>query len=101
MLTYRQGKYGAWPRRAFRTVKGVVDGRSVSYELAERSTRLLPGFRVREVRRRCANGHQTAVVTTCQDLRLEVVAYRLCERWTPENFFRSMRQHYGLEALVS
>ena len=56
---------------------------------------------MREVRRRCANGHQTAVVTTCQDLPLEVVAYRLFERWTPENFFRSMRQHYGLEALVS
>jgi len=101
MLTYRKGKYAAWPRRAFRTVKGVVDGRSVSYELAERSTRLLPGFRVREVRRRCANGHQTAVVTTCQDLPLEVVAYRLFERWTQENFFRYMRQHFALDALVT
>jgi len=78
-----------------------VDGRAVSYELAERSTRLLPGFRVREVRRLCANGHQTAVVTTCQDLPLEVVAYRMFERWTQENFFRYMRQHFALDALVS
>ncbi|HKD57395.1 MAG TPA: hypothetical protein VKD45_07790, partial [Hyphomicrobiaceae bacterium] len=101
MLTYRKGKYAAWPRRAFRTVKGVVDGRSVSYELAERSTRLLPGFRVREVRRLCANGHQTAVVTTCHDLPLEVVAYRMFERWTQENFFRYMRQHFALDALVT
>jgi len=101
VLTYRKGKYAAWPRRAFRNVTGVVDGRSVSYELAERSTELLPGFRVREVRRLCANGHQTAVVTTCQDLPLAVVAYRMFERWTQENFFRYMGQHFALDALVT
>ena len=101
VLTYRKGKYAAWARRDFRTVTGVVDGRSVSYELAERSTRLLPGFRLREVRRLCANGHQTAVLTTRQDLPLEVVAYRMFERWTQENFFRYMRQHFALDALVT
>jgi len=101
MLTYRRGKYAAWARRAFRTVTGVVDGRSVSYELAERSARLLPGFRVREVRRLCANGHQTAVVTTCRDLPMELVAYHMFERWTQENFFRYMRQHFALDALVT
>jgi hypothetical protein len=101
VLTYRKGKYAAWPRQAFRTVKGVVEGRSVSYELAERSTELLPGFRVREVRRLCAHGHQTAVVTTRQDLPPEVVAYRMFERWTQENFFRYMRQHFALDALVT
>ena len=78
-----------------------MDGHSVSYELAERSTELLPGFRVREVRRLCANGHQTAVVTTRQDLPPEVVAYRMFERWTQENFFRYMRQHFALDALVT
>ncbi len=101
VLTYRQGKYAPWARRAFRTLTGVVEGRSVSYELAERSVRLLPGFRVREVRRRCANGHQTAVVTTCQALPLEVVAYRMCERCTQENFFRYMGQPFALDALVT
>jgi transposase len=101
VLTYRKGKYAAWARQAFRTVTGVVDGRSVSYELAERSTRLLPGFRVREVRRLCAHGHQTAILTTRQDLPLEVVAYRMFERWTQENFFRYMRQHFALDALVT
>jgi transposase len=101
VLTYRKGKYVAWARRVFRTVTGVVDGRRVRYELAERSTQLLPGFRVREVRRLCANGHQTAVVTTRWDLPIEVVAYRMFERWTQENFFRYMRQHYALDALVT
>ena len=101
LLTYRQGKYPAWPRRAFRTVGAVVEGRTVSYELAERSVRLLAGFRMREVRRLGADGHQTAVLTTRDDLPMEVVAYRMFERWRQENFFRYMRQHFALDALVS
>jgi transposase-like protein len=101
VLTYRKGAYAAWPGRAFRTVTGIVDGRRVSYEVAERWTELLPGFRMREVRRLCANGHQTAIVTTRADLPIEVVAYRMFERWTQENFFRYMRQHFALDALVT
>jgi len=101
VLTYRKGAYTAWPRRAFQTVTGRVDGRRVRYELAERSIELLPGFRMREVRRLCANGHQTAIVTTRTDLPIEVVAYRMFERWTQENFFRYMRQHFALDALVT
>jgi transposase-like protein len=101
VLTYRKGAYTAWPRKTFQTVTGVVDGRRVSYELAERSPELLPGFRVREVRRLCANGHQTAIVTTREDLPIEVVAYRMFERWTQENFFRYMRQHFALDALLT
>jgi transposase len=101
VLTYRKGAYAAWPGRVFQTVTGVVEGRRVRYELAERSIELLPGFRVREVRRRCASGHQTAIVTTRADLAIEVVATRMFERWAQENFFRYMRQHFALDALVT
>ncbi len=101
VLTYRKGAYTAWPAKAFQTVAGVVDGRRVSYELAERATELVPGFRMREVRRLCANGHQTAIVTTREDWAIEVVAHRMFERWTQENFFRYMRQHFALDALVT
>jgi len=101
VLTYRKGAYPAWPVRAFQTVTGLVEGRRVRYEVAERSTELLPGFRMREVRRLCANGHQTAIVTTRDDLPIEVVAYRMFERWTQENFFRYMRQQFALDALVT
>jgi hypothetical protein len=101
VLTYRKGQYPAWPVTCFQTVTGMIDGRRVTYDLAERSRDVLPGFRLREVRRRCANGHQTAVVTTRTDLPIEVVAYRMFERWTQENFFRYMRQHFALDALVT
>ena len=101
VLTYRKGAYAQWPKRVFRTVEAIVDGRPVSYQLAERSVRVLPGFRMREVRRLCDNGHQTSIVTTRTDWPIEVVAWRMFERWTQENFFRYMRQHFALDALVN
>ena len=101
MLSYRKGRYAPWAKRVFRTVQASIDGRKVSYELAERTVRMRPGFRMREVRRLCPSGHQTAIVTTRSDWPIEQVAYRMFERWTQENFFRYMRQHFALDALVS
>jgi Transposase protein len=101
VLTYRRGPYAAWRRNAFRPVTATVDGRAVLYTLAERAVAVLPDFRMREVRRLCDNGHQTAILTTRHDLPLAVVAYRMFERWTQENFFRYMRQHFALDALLT
>jgi transposase-like protein len=101
VLTYRKGTYAPWRATVFQMVTGVVEGRPVSYALAERRTTLLPGFRMREVRRLCAGGHQTAILTTRADLPIESVAFRMFERWTQENFFRYMRQHFALDALVT
>jgi transposase-like protein len=101
VLTYRRGPYAAWRRRAFQPVTATVDGREISYTLAERVIAVLPDFRMREVRRLCDNGHQTAILTTRHDLPLGVVAYRMFERWTQENFFRYMRQHFALDALLT
>jgi len=101
VITYRKGQYPAWPEEEFQTVTGTVDGRAVTYTLAERTVKVLKGFPMREIRRLCANGHQTAILTTRQDLAVEVAAYRMFERWTQENFFRYMRQHFGLDALVT
>jgi transposase-like protein len=101
ILTYRRGPYPVWRRAAFRLITATVDGRDIRYTLAERDIAVLPGFRMREVRRLCDGGHQTAIVTTRQDLPIAVVAYRMFERWTQENFFRSMRQHFALDALLT
>jgi hypothetical protein len=73
----------------------------VTYDLAERAVEVGPSFPMREIRRLCANGHQTAIVTTRQDLPVEVAAFRMFERWTQENFFRYMRQHFALDALLT
>ncbi|HET9481160.1 MAG TPA: helix-turn-helix domain-containing protein [Candidatus Polarisedimenticolia bacterium] len=101
ILTYRRGPYAAWPRATFRPITATVEGREIHYTLAERRVEVLPSFRMREVRRLCDNGHQTAILTTRQDLPIAVVAYRMFERWTQENFFRYMRQHFALDALLT
>ena len=101
VLTYRKGRYPVWPQAEFRPVTATIDGREVCYTLAERVVEILPGFPMREVRRLCDNGHQTAILTTRWDLPIAVVAYRMFERWTQENFFRYMRQHFALDALVT
>jgi len=101
VLTYRRGPSAAWRRAAFRPITATVDGRDVCYTLAQRDVAVRPGFRMREVRRLCDSGHQTAIVTTRHDLPIVVVAYRMFERWTQENFFRYMRQHFALDALLT
>jgi Transposase protein/Winged helix-turn helix len=101
VLTYRRGPYAAWPRATFQPITTTVDDREIHYTLAERRVEVLPGFLMREVRRLCDNGHQTAILTTREELPRAVVAYRMFERWTQENFFRYMRQHFALDALVT
>jgi hypothetical protein len=101
VITYRKGNYEDWPVKEFKEVRATIDGREVCYQLAERRVEPLKGFRMREIRRLCDSGHQTAILTTREDLRIEEVAYRMFERWTQENFFRYMRQHFGLDALLT
>ncbi len=100
-LTYRKGTYDLWPRSAFCVVEGRVEGREVSYELAEKTVRVLPGFKMREVRRLRTDGKQTAVVTTRWKTRAIELAWRMFERWRQENFFRYMREHFALDAMAS
>lgn len=99
VITYRKGKYRDWQRRCFKEVTVEVSGRPVTYRLAERMLRLSKGFRVREVRRLCDDGHQTSVVTTRRDLPIQTVALRMFSRWHQENFFRYMRHEFALDHL--
>ena len=99
VITYRKGKYRDWQRRAFKEVTVEVCGRKVKYLLGERLLSVAKGFRVREVRRLCDDGHQTSVVTTRRDLSIETVALRMFSRWQQENFFRYMRHEFALDHL--
>lgn len=101
VMSYRRGHYRPWPRKAFCVLEGQVQGRRVSYELAERVVRMQVGFKMREVRRRRTDGKQTAIVTTRWKTPPLQVAWRMFERWRQENFFRYMREHFALDALVS
>ena len=100
VLSYRKGKYPMWPQRLFQLLQGQVEGRKVEYELAEKTVRVYRGFKMREVRRVCSDGKQTAVLTTREKMPILQVAWRMFERWRQENFFRYMREHFALDALM-
>ena len=101
VLTYRKGKQSRWQERFFSEVAGAVDGRKVTYQLAERRVKLSNGLRVREVRRLCKDGHQTAVITTNERLATFDLAHSMFNRWGQENFFRYMRHEFALDHLCT
>ncbi|ESQ15181.1 MAG TPA: hypothetical protein DDY14_07745 [Chromatiaceae bacterium] len=67
----------------------------------ERSVQIIPAtgksaaFWMREIRCRSANGHQAGILTTRQDLPLEVIAERMFQRWRQENFFKYMQAEFN------
>ncbi len=68
--------------------------------LAERGVKLSNGLWVREVRRLSENGHQTSVLSTDYRSDITGTAAEMFARWTQENFFRYMRQHFNLDRLI-
>ncbi|MDT8442590.1 MAG: hypothetical protein RQ723_13195, partial [Desulfuromonadales bacterium] len=96
-LTYRKRPGPDWPEAEFteQAVK-LVSGNVTKMWLAERKVYLGDKVWVREIRRRTASGHQTAIVSTDYRSALPSSAAAMFARWCQENFFRYMREHYGL-----
>jgi len=101
LLTYRKGRCPRLPRSRFTEHKGVINGRTIAYTLADQGVYLLRGkLRLRQVTRLSEDGHQTPIITSRRDLASVEVAYRMFERWRQENFFKYLREEYALDALV-
>jgi hypothetical protein len=103
-LTYHRYPDGEnWGAEEFQeqTVK-LVSGERVRMKLAERGTRVgsRPGLWVREVRKLGTGGHQVSIVSTNFSGDAAAQAVALMARWSQENFFKYMREHFGLDALV-
>ena len=101
VLSYRKGHQSTWQARFFHELVEIVDGHKVVYWLAERQVKLSNGLPVREVRRLTDNGHQTAVITTNQQMTTFEVAHRMFSRWRQENFFRYMRHEFDLDHMCT
>ena len=101
ILTYRKGRFRRVPKARFREHRSVIDGREVTYTLADQEVLLLERkLRLRQVTRLSEDGHQTPILTSRRELSAVEVAYRMFERWRQENFFKYLRQEYALDALV-
>ena len=92
LLTYRKGRFRKVPKKKFQLFETTIEGKAVSYHLADQGVRLLRGkLSLRQVTRRSDNGHQTPILTSRTDLSTVEVAFRMFERWRQENFFKYLR----------
>jgi len=102
VINYHRYPKPDWPEEEFgEETVDLVGGVSVKLRLAERETLLgRQKLRVREVRKLAEGGRQISLVSTHPGGERRRLAALLFARWSQENYFRYMRQHYGLDALV-
>ncbi len=102
VITYRKYATELWSPEEFAMCKvRLANGEEVQMALAERGVCLNNGLWVREIRRRDEKtGHQTAILSTDYLRALEVIAATMFARWSQENFFAYMIQHFGLDRLI-
>lgn len=81
ILTYRKGRFKKVPRASFVEHKAVIDGRPVSYLLADQNVLLdKRSLKLRQVTR-LSDEHQTPILTSRTDLSAIEVAQRMFDRW--------------------
>ena len=100
-LSYHKYPGMDWPREEFvpATVR-LASGQIFQIELAERRVLLAGKLWVRELRKLSEGGHQTSILTTDDVTESHILAGTMFSRWSQENFFRYMREHYALDRLV-
>ncbi|MBN2381632.1 hypothetical protein JXQ70_01995 [bacterium] len=99
--TYKKYCQELWSEDEFQAHAVITpEGEIIPMELAERGTLLSSGQWIREIRKRTPTGHQTSLITTDYTSRRADAAASMFARWSQENFFRYMMNHYGLDKLV-
>ena len=101
-LTYHKHPGEDWPPEEFFACRvNLASGACVQMDLAERGTFLVGGkIWVREIRKRTESAHQTSVLSTDYRSDPGPMAAAMFARWSQENFFKYMREHYGLDRLI-
>ena len=102
-ITYHKYPKQAWPESWFtETEVTMPNGEVVSMKLAEMGSWIgsrSKGLWVREIRKLTASGHQTSLISTAYGLLGQENAASLFSRWSQENFFRYMMEHFAIDAL--
>ena len=101
ILTYRKFTAEPWAAREFRPRQvTLINGEQITMEMAERGVRLSNGLWVREVRHLSQKEHQSPILSTDYHSDLTQLAGAMFARWCQENFFKYMREHYGIDRLA-
>ena len=101
ILTYHKFSGDDWRREEFAPHSvPLAGGETVTMQLAERGSQLSNKLWLREIRKLTDSGHQTSILTTNFQAPMTTLAVSLFARWSQENFFRYMREHYSLDRLI-
>jgi hypothetical protein len=99
--TYHKYPGENWPLSEFaERVVELPHGESVRMRLAERGTRLGQNVWVREIRKLTDTEHQVSILTTNFEATITSIAAHMFARWSQENFFQYMMQHFAIDRLV-
>ena len=102
-ITYHQCPKDDWPAAEFAEVETTLPGgEPVKLKLAERGTWIgdrKNGLWVRETRKLTTSGHQVSLISTAFGAWARQDSIRLFSRWSQENFFRYMMQHFAIDLL--
>jgi hypothetical protein len=92
-----------WPAAEFAEVETTLpNGERVKLQLAERGTWIgdrKSGLWVRETRKLTTSGHQVSLISSAFGKSSREDCVRLFSRWSQENFFRYMMQHFAIDLL--
>ncbi len=103
-LTYNKYPKDDWSQDEFRKQLNVLpNGENVIMRIAERGTYIgtkKKGVWVREVRKQTETGHQTSVLSTDFNSEASNIGLRMFARWSQENFFKYMMEHFNIDALM-
>jgi hypothetical protein len=100
ILSYHKFPGEDWPADEFRDCHVQLAGGAVTMKLAERGSRLSNGLWVREVRKLSESGRQTSILSTNYRGDYTTLAASMFARWSQENFYKYMREHYNLDRLA-
>jgi hypothetical protein len=99
VITYRKAVKDLWKESDFADYETQVIGKAVTMKLSERASKE-DRVHFREIRKLSGNSHQTSIVTTHRQGKIEIIAGKMFSRWSQENFFHYMVQDYDLDRLA-
>jgi hypothetical protein len=99
--TYHKFPGDGWTEDEFEPCTATMpNGQQLEMQLAERGSCLSNGLWVREIRKLTKQGHQTSIISTDYRSLQAPLAVAMFSRWSQENFFKYMREHYDLDRMV-
>ena len=103
-LTYHKHPGDPWPEEWFNQHKVAMPaGEVIDMQLCEMGTFVGSGKKaiwMREVRKLTESGHQTSLISTAFDLPHTQLAARMFSRWSQENFFGYMMEHFDIDMVL-